>query len=724
MQRHFLRAGPVLAVAGVCAIVPLAVSRSQDEGSSDGGANKLHFPVDDDATGLFETAQRAVKEGDSERAVDLLRSAIDKDQDSRRPNRLLTIEEPGAAADAPRRFIGVTERAGQILRGFPKEVRETFRKKFDLRARTALEAALAGDDPIRDLIRVYDRYPVATCAVQALETAADRSFARGDLERARRLYERLLREQVDELKSPPQVREKMLLACIPLGRKADVERILAVIGAEDKDARIRVNGIARSRAEIIELTLKHDALVHFDAPESRPTLPEVRGDAGNRACFGRPIRIGPSRFRAKTFDDGLEIGDGRRWRSGGSEVEPPPARYLPVVWNDTIFVATPDHIRAFGLDGTEKPGIIPLGVQQYRDENPNVQFGSAIEHGVLMAPFVEKVQEPQQFRGIPIKVVIPVRKLGGFDVERWRWRWNHSTILAGTRLEHASFPVAPVCADGDCFVAAFAIEGFVNCYAVAYNADTGAVRWSTWIASGQVEQTMFGEHAREPLCVPCALGDGQVFDATQMGCVAAMDADTGRLRWVTEYDQIEVHSAKGYYPDPREIGWENNAPIYDSGVLVAAPMDSNFYYGFNATTGERLWRAARVTGFDPHSELRYLVGASDGKVVIAGGKKIRCCDVQTGKAIWSTNLERRLVAGRGVIAGGKVYIPTTDFTSSTNGTIEVVSLASGTPEGSQVVPLVGNVSPAGDAIVITSDSQLSAFQNQRTEKSASHGRDF
>lgn len=720
MRRQFLRAGRVAVIATAAAIAPLATSRSQDEGNSENGANRLQLPLNDDAVSHLANAEKAAKDGDLDRAIDLIRSVIDKDLDTRRSNQLVFADDmPAAATDQPKlkRFVGVTERANALLRSLPKEARDKYRAKYDTRAQSAFRAALASDDSVRELIKACDRYALASAAADTLESAADRAFAKGELERSRRLYERLLRDHKVDLKKPNKIREKLLLASVPLGRKADVERLLKEMTAEDKDARVHINGVAKTKEQILELALKQQASLRGEASDSKPFLVLPRGDTANRASFGRPIRVGTSKFRPRSFDEGALDGGGYRMRVG-RDADPGPARHLPLLWNDTIFVATADRLRAFGLEGTEKPKIALIGVN-YSDDNPNVQFGAAIERGILIASHIEKVQDDQSFRGIPIKVKIPMRKLGGFELDRWRWKWDHTKDLVSHELAQASFPVAPVCTDGDCFVAAFKIEGFVNCYAAAFNAETGAMRWYSWIASGQVEQTMFGEHAREPLCAPVAVGDGLVFNATQMGCVAALDADTGRLRWVKEYDQILVNSAKGYYPDPRNIIWENNAPVYDQGVVVIAPMDSEYYYGLDALTGAQLWRYSnkRKDTFEPNAELRYIVGAADGRVVVSGGRRVICHDMKDGSRKWKVELDRRLVAGRGVIAGGKVYIPTSE-------TIEVINLATGTAEPSQAVPLGGNVIVVGDTIVIASDSQVGAFDNKRADKGTSNSKDF
>src|SRR5581483_234942 len=132
-------------------------------------------------------------------------------------------------------------------------------KKFDYKSKAAEAAALEADDPTRELLRVYDHYPIASNAAECLMLAADRSFERGELERARRLYERLLRDHKAELKSPPQVREKALFCALFAGKRAVVEKLWAEAQVEDKDFRLHTPEKALTRDEVRELALKFEA---------------------------------------------------------------------------------------------------------------------------------------------------------------------------------------------------------------------------------------------------------------------------------------------------------------------------------------------------------------------------------------------------------------------------------------------------------------------------------
>ena len=96
--------------------------------------------------------------------------------------------------------------------------------------------------------------------------------------------------------------------------------------------------------EILALVLKQQAYLRGEATDSKSFLVLPRGDTANRAAFGRAIRVGASRFRPRSFDEGALDGGGYRMRLG-RDADPGPARHLPLLFNDTIFLATADGMR-------------------------------------------------------------------------------------------------------------------------------------------------------------------------------------------------------------------------------------------------------------------------------------------------------------------------------------------------------------------------------------------
>ncbi len=695
------RSLPLLLLAlllGGIAAVSGGAARAQE-----GPANQIHYPLNDEMEGILAAADAARLAQDYGRAIELYRAVLDKDD----PKSFQIAHHPDRDG---RRFIGVSEWAIRGLRALPAKGAKLFRARYDYRAGSALDAALETRDPYRALARAYDLFPISSYAAQTLQTMAELALERGQLHRAQRVLRRLLAHHQDELPSPAAVHHKLLLCAIGLGRPEEVQRIALALRRDDPDGELHLAGEPVALEELIARTLKLEAIRDGRTRDARCTIPLVRGDTRNRAQFSAPAAFGGPRFAPRAFDApgpvrGLDrLGPGAFRPESGVQ-----ARVLPVVHDGRAFVVTADSIHAYDIASGDQVRRIrrPPHRPLFEDPNGKVQFGGAISQGLLVAPLVEEVLRDQSFRGIPIKVQIPLRKLAGFDVdpERWSWQWDHALALRGTRLERWSFPCPPVAQEGVVYASAFAIEGFVDSHVAAFDGRTGEPLWTTWVSSGQVEQTMFGEQATEPLCVPVAVADGAVYHVTSFGSVAALDADTGRPLWVSEYDQVEVRAPKGYYADHRPIVWENNAPLVEDGVVVVTPLDSNHAYGFDAETGRRVWQAPARLGDNNQVDMRYVIGADDGKVVLAGGHEVRCYDVRGGKLLWRTQLRGRVVAGRGLIAAGEACIPVD------NNKLITVDLDTGDRSGIHDLSATGNLLLCGDALLVAGSGQLGVHKN-------------
>ena len=704
-----MRAIAFLLSASVLGLVSAAA------GQDSAPTNQIHYPLAEELGGLLETADQSRREGKHEQAIELYRSVLDADQ-PKNGYQIARLSE-GLGQGEPRRFLGVTEWAIRGLRALPKDGRALFRSKYDYRASSALDEARRATDPYAALARAYELYPISSYAVQLLERMAELSLERGNFARARRVLQLLLEHHEQELPSPPRIRKKLLLCALGLGESDEVRSLGLALKRDDPDGEIHMGGAPIKLEELVTQALEVEAVRRGKQKGTQPSSKLLRSDSANRAAVPTRPAFGAARFAPKVFDNHSLL----EQRAGGGILHGTlpqggfPARNLPLVHEGLVFLCTADSLLAFDLLTGEEPRRIirPQGRPVFQDRNAKVQFGGAIDQGILLAPLVETVLRDQSYRGIPIKVRIPIRKLAAFDLERWAWQWDHAALLAGTNMERWSFPTPPLVQEGVAYVSAFSIEGAVNCHVTAFDVRTGGHLWSTWIASGQVEQTMFGEQATEPLCVPVAVSDGLVYFATSFGCVAAVEADTGRPVWVTEYEQIEVRAPRGYYADPRNIAWENNAPVVESGVVVVAPLDSPNYYGIDAKDGRRLWNARR-RAYAADADMRYVMGATDGRVVLAGGHDVRCLDVRVGKLKWRAPLRGRLVSGRGCIAGDVVCIPVD------RNEVFLFDLVTGKRTGRHDLAATGNLLVIGGDLVVTGNGTLVVHQNGDSKR----GRDF
>jgi outer membrane protein assembly factor BamB/tetratricopeptide (TPR) repeat protein len=694
-----------LLALGVTVLGPLAspVAAQQKKERSE-----IHYPASAELGALLRTADKARLKGDYKEAVTLYRSVLDQDE------KQLT-DHPESRAGEPRRLIGVTAWALKSLRALPAEGRAAFRSAFDYQAANKIDKALRSPDPYMALARTYELYPVATHAPKILNVMAQHALERGELSRARKVLKRLLRHHKAELGDPASVHKKLLLCAIGLGDPKAVRQQALALRSSGSD-QIHLDRAPVSVNSLIAQALQREAERSGRYRGSSPSAPHARGDPANRAAyqgqpaFGRvllppqefvssprwrPQRLRPGRLRSKNF----------------------PARNLAVVYKGLVFTSSADSLHAFNLitGRPERRRLRRPDRMRASDDNEKVQFGPSVGQGILVASFVETMQHDQSFRGIPIKVKIPTRKLSAFDIDGWRWSWDHARTLRKTPYAEWSFPTTPTVHEGRVYAASWSIEGYVNANVAAFDLRTGKPIWGTLSASGQVEQTMFGEQATEPLCVPLAIHDGVVYQPTSLGCVAALDADTGRPLWVTEYDSIEVRPPRGYYADHRNIDWENNAPVVESGVLIVTPLDSRAFYGFDLATGKRIWKARQRLGRrGSEAEMRYVIGAANGRIVLGGGHDVRCVDVRTGLLRWRAPLSGRTVAGRGCIVGNTACVPLDD------GSVVTHDLATGKSRGRLRLSIPGNLLLCGRAVVVSGNGVVAVHKNGTTGP----GRDF
>lgn len=165
-----------------------------------------------------------------------------------------------------------------------------------------------------------------------------------------------------------------------------------------------------------------------------------------------------------------------------------------------------------------------------------------------------------------------------------------------------------------------------------------------------------------------------LFCCTGSGALVALDWRTGRLRWVTRYPGTPTTPKVG--PKPRQLAVR-------SGLVIAAPADSDRLLAVDGSTGAVLWSAPR----DARSELVH----SDAGSVVLAGEKIEWRDPLTGRSL------RRFPdsphsgirgMGRAAVIGNELFWPTRN-------SVRVVDLETGLfsrPE----IPLRGFVGDGAD----------------------------
>jgi outer membrane protein assembly factor BamB len=196
-------------------------------------------------------------------------------------------------------------------------------------------------------------------------------------------------------------------------------------------------------------------------------------------------------------------------------------------------------------------------------------------------------------------------------------------------------------------------------YVVALDAETGALRWIRYLgaASSDADNMMMGMGMGGFSPMSTDLGhrllslDGPtVYFQTNLGAVAALDAETGGIRWVATYPRED--RAEGSPGRDRDL----NPAIVHDGLVIVAPDDTSRIYAFDAGSGRLVWKTDTLPD---EVKLAHLLGVAKGRLV-ASGDRVLLFDVKNGKLIhsWPDSGRAYDGFGRGLLAGDKIYWPT------------------------------------------------------------------
>ena len=201
-------------------------------------------------------------------------------------------------------------------------------------------------------------------------------------------------------------------------------------------------------------------------------------------------------------------------------------------------------------------------------------------------------------------------------------------------------------------------------YVACFDADTGQSRWVRYLgtASPEVNNPMgmggmgmqgrfgtsrtWGDFNHRLL----SLDGPALFYQTNLGCVVALEAETGATIWVATYPRQEPnHGGNG---SERDL---NPAVVHEGRVFVA-PSDADALFAFDAANGRLLWKTARISD---DVKLTHLLGVAKDRLV-ATGNRVLLFNVKTGRLLhaWPDSGKSLEGYGRGLLAGDLIYWPT------------------------------------------------------------------
>jgi outer membrane protein assembly factor BamB len=228
---------------------------------------------------------------------------------------------------------------------------------------------------------------------------------------------------------------------------------------------------------------------------------------------------------------------------------------------------------------------------------------------------------------------------------------------------------------------------------------TGRQRWRRFVASAETpNRGVLGQYTHDLLTL---FGDALYFN-TNLGAVASMATDDGRIHWVSLYPRARHGDMEHFAPHwSREL----NPCVYHRGVLYAAPADSPRIFAFDAGDGQILWQSGTEI-----EDAVNLLGAADDFLIVSGWRLywINLKGQRTGRVahVWPEGGEK-LGFGRGILTDRLVVWPSRDkiylFDRQTAKPEKTIDLGPLGVTG-------GNVFLAEGSVIIASGSELTCLQ--------------
>lgn len=176
--------------------------------------------------------------------------------------------------------------------------------------------------------------------------------------------------------------------------------------------------------------------------------------------------------------------------------------------------------------------------------------------------------------------------------------------------------------------------------------------------------------------VPVVVNGGIAFVATNAGCVAAVDAFSGDLRWIRRYERTDPLRAPkrtgsnrtraemqfgAFFQQAELPRFEPNDLLVLNGVVIVAACDSDLLTCLDGASGRPLWFVDGASRFAPFGKLRALVGIEGNDLFVTSDRHLVCIAVDGGLVKWMRELPaspgKNPTRGRGVVVAGSVVLP-------------------------------------------------------------------
>jgi outer membrane protein assembly factor BamB len=244
-------------------------------------------------------------------------------------------------------------------------------------------------------------------------------------------------------------------------------------------------------------------------------------------------------------------------------------------------------------------------------------------------------------------------------------RWAYGPMVASTFDEaHMRFEAAPAGGRRTVYAGYILdnIEGDTHTDTeygiIAFESTTGRVQWRRRLCrlSPGEFTTGFATRRRNRIrrfASPPLYHQGTVYTCTNAGVIAALDALSGRVKWLMRYpywptihDATKIFGLSGkYLRNTNVMPWYNQRPLVVGERLYVLPVDTRFMFSLDRSTGKVMWSKIKGCPYDRPGALTdgggtwFLGPIRSGELVFVHDYRwgaVQLVDPKTGKTVWTS----------------------------------------------------------------------------------------
>jgi outer membrane protein assembly factor BamB len=639
---------------------------------------------------------------------------------------LAETSEGKLLAIAPHRFIGLRDWCQLRLAALPPEALKLYRSRIDPVARRWYEQGIAHRDS-KMLQNIVDQAFASSYGDKALMALGEISLESGDFAAARWNWERIVPVHNPRVGTaaehsvgaavelPPQqnalppawpsypdthldlasVRARLVLVSVLEGATERARGELAAYRKLHPDAQGRLGGREGRYIELLESLLAES--VSWPVTPSNADWLTFAGNPQRNQTAGSLLDVGAVAWRVPLRPSAAAAGPMGAKTAGEDPREP--LSFFPLLVGQHVLVNTDRQVLAVHCDSgqpawgrtaaiyeseittlADRPIFLAEGLGSPR-------FTTTVFRDRLFARMGSTVTGRPHGAGADRSGCLICLDLAAEGRLLWKIAPEEGWAFEGSPL-----------ADGrSVYVAMRRQDIRPQAFVACFDADTGRFRWRRFICGAETPaRGVLPEQTHGLL----TLSSDTLYYNTNLGAVAALRADDGRVLWISLYPRALRGDLAKLAPHWRR---ELNPCLLDRGTLLVAPADSPRIFAFDTATGQILWQ----TGTEVEDATSLLAAAGDW--LIAGGARLYWISLKEEdrgrvKHVWPDGPERPGY-GRGVLAGQDVLWSTRDklyiFNRQTARPRRIIDLAALGASGGNLLVAYGKLLIATERELIT-----------------------